>query len=142
MNLSSNRPCLNRSRLADGRVDCVGAIDERNAIEPCEKQTMLAYHFKCPSSTTCIPYWNHCLGERCEEHSDDQVWCNLRQESDGCIVNFDSIRCRNGTCVEKGRCNKVKGYELVEDEYMCEYQSILKLTTVPYRKDKESSTKT
>jgi hypothetical protein len=139
-NLTKNRPCISRHRIGDGRIDCYGAIDERNTITHCNQPSMLGYNFQCKSSRQCIPYWNHCLGDRCRNITDDWFWCDRRQNLPSCNSFSDSV-CFNGTCVRDGRCNRISDCPFGEDEYMCEYQTFAKLTGVLYRKDKESTAK-
>ncbi|CAF1672573.1 unnamed protein product [Rotaria magnacalcarata] len=115
-NLTYNRPCISRHKIGDNRIDCYGAIDERNTVTHCDQLTMLGYNFKCQSSDQCIPYWDHCSGSRCTRSSDDRFWCDIRQNSPTCDILLDSMN-------------------------MCEYEKISKLTSVPYRKDKEFGAK-
>ncbi|CAF1582207.1 unnamed protein product [Adineta ricciae] len=138
-NLIYNRLCIRRDQIGDGHIDCYGAIDERNTIAHCEQTTMLGYNFKCSSNDQCIPYWDHCFGDRCKIDSDDQIWCEFRQN----LTDYDSLSdalCFNGTWIKNTRCNRISDCLYGEDEYMCEYQNISKLTGVPYRKDKEKNT--
>lgn len=70
-NLRNNRSCISRHSIGDGHIDCYGAIDERNTITHCNQPGMLGYNYKCMSTNECIPYWNHCLGDRCSNSTDD-----------------------------------------------------------------------
>ncbi|CAF3380152.1 unnamed protein product [Rotaria socialis] len=139
-NLTYNRPCISRQKIGDNHVNCYGAIHERNIITHCDHLTMLGYNFKCQSSNQCIPYWDHCSGSRCTINSDDRFWCDIRQNSPTCDIFVDSV-CFNGTCVKRGRCNRILEYSFGEDEYMCEYEKESKLISVSYRKDKEFGAK-
>ncbi|CAF3689751.1 unnamed protein product [Rotaria sp. Silwood1] len=135
-NFTSHPLCINRHQIGDGRIDCYGAIDERNTIEHCDQRTMLGYSFKCMSSHQCFPYSDHCLGHRCATSSDDEFWCGLRQNSFSCNHFLDSV-CFNGTCVKSGRCNQIPDCSYGEDEYMCEYQRNPALINELYRQKKE-----
>ena len=134
-----HRPCIDRTRIGNGHIDCYGGIDERNTISQCHRSTMLGYHFQCPSNLQCIPYWNHCIGDRCNVSSNDQFWCGRRENLMDCS-NFEDAVCFNGTCLKNSRCNRISDCSFGEDEYMCEYKSILKLTGFNYRQDKEIAT--
>ena len=140
-NFTHNRPCISLRQIGDGHIDCYGGIDERNTLTHCDQSTMLGYHFKCNSSNQCIPYWNHCIGgNRCNRHSDDQFWCTFRQHS-SVFLNFVDAICFNASLIPNGRCNRIPDCSFGEDEYMCEYEDMSKLGSVPFRKDKESITK-
>jgi hypothetical protein len=142
INLTHHRPCINQHRIADGHIDCYGAIDERNTITLCNQPTMLGYNYKCMSTDECIPYWNHCTrdGDRCSIRTDDEFWCDYRKLSSICYDFKDAI-CFNGTCVKDGRCDRSFDCHFGEDEYMCDSQDYSKLTYVPYRRDKEITVK-
>jgi len=48
--------CLSLDRIGDGKIDCGGAIDERNTLEHCTRPSvMLGHDYKCLSTNTCIP---------------------------------------------------------------------------------------
>ncbi|UJR18322.1 hypothetical protein I4U23_005224 [Adineta vaga] len=128
--------CINWSQIGNEIIDCYGAIDERNNILHCNQQTMLGYNYKCQSNKQCIPYWNHCFGERCKNSSDDDFWCNYRLNISFCERIYDAV-CFNGNCIRNGRCNQIFDCDFGEDEYMCEYQHILQLTRFQYREEKE-----
>ena len=135
-NLHTNRPCIDRHRIGDGRIDCYGAIDERNTITHCRQSNMLGYNYKCNSTNNeCIPYWKHCLsGDRCSDYSDDWFWCNQ-------LPNLYDFLCFNGTFLKDGRCDRKADCAHGEDEYMCEYQNLSKLTGLYYREEKENTAK-
>ncbi|CAF4037537.1 unnamed protein product, partial [Rotaria sp. Silwood2] len=134
-NLTFNQSCISQHKIGDGHIDCYGAIDERNTLEVCHQPTMLGYNFKCMSTHQCIPYWRHCSIDRCNTTSDDRFWCDLWQNSSSCDEISDSV-CFNGTCVKKGRCNRIPQCYFGEDEYMCDYESISNWINIPYRKEK------
>ena len=140
--LTRDRVCLNRSRLGDGHIDCYGAIDERNTISPSNQSTMLGYHYLCASDQHSIPYWKYCFGERCNASLEDNLfWCEPRQNASSKCDRFNDGFCFDGTCMNKGRCNGIADCLYGEDEYMCEYEDINKLTEEYYRKDKEQIAK-
>jgi hypothetical protein len=97
---------------------------------------MLGYNYKCRSNDRCIPYQNYCYREKCGTTSDDLFWCDYRRNVRNCIEASDSV-CFNRTCAKSGRCNRVADCSFGEDEYMCEYKSISKLTDALYRENKE-----
>ncbi|CAF1487199.1 unnamed protein product [Adineta steineri] len=139
-NLTHNRPCINRSQIGDGHMDCYGAIDERNTIEHCNKFTMLGHNFKCASTDQCIPYQDHCFRDRCNISFDDGFWCDLQRSSLDCNSSLDSV-CFNGHCAKKGRCNRAVDCSSGEDEYMCNYKSTSKSNITSYRQNKQDSVK-
>ena len=139
---TSDRVCLNRSRIGDGHVDCHGAIDELARVNHCHQSSVLGYHFKCPSSDQCIPYLQHCSMFRCSNVTDDRVWCERRDhhhslECDGLY----SVVCFNGTCAKNGRCNNIIDCFHGEDELMCEQQNSSTTLGEPYRKSKQMAAK-
>ena len=128
---------LNRSEIGDHHVDCAGAIDERNTRKHCSQSSMLGYHFLCPSTNTCLPFWLHCRpGYRCPATIDDEGWCARENESLECRHVVDFV-CFNGTCIEDGRCNEKLECPLGEDEYMCDYLSSKRENIVRYREEKQ-----
>ncbi|CAF0916280.1 unnamed protein product [Adineta ricciae] len=128
--------CITWQQIGNRIIDCYGGIDERNTILHCNQQTMLGYNYKCSSNEQCIPYWNHCVGERCHNQSDDDLWCNYRINVSFCNRVYDAV-CFNGSCVRSGRCDQKFDCSMGEDEYMCEYQHISQLTRFQYREEKE-----
>ena len=133
--------CFNLNQIGDGRIDCAGAMDERNTVQQCLHQSsMLGHHFLCPSTNTCIPYLLHCLPEhRCQNQSDDEHWCSRqRQPTSDCFDRRDFV-CFDGRCVKGGRCNLFGECPFKEDEYMCDYQSSFRESFVPYREAKQVS---
>ena len=136
--------CLNFSQLSDHTVDCLGAIDERNTLRDCSNPSssaLLGHNYLCPSTNTCVSYYQHCkLGHRCSNAQDDQQWCHRDNAASDCFAAND-FRCFDGRCVSGGRCNHKFDCPYGEDEYMCDYSSHRKKRIVPYRKDKEDQDK-
>ncbi|UJR07875.1 hypothetical protein I4U23_012157 [Adineta vaga] len=139
-NFTRHHLCISRQQIGDDRIDCYGGIDERNRMTHCDQSTMLGYDFKCNSNVQCIPYRDHCFGQRCENSLDDHFWCHLRQNLHSCY-NFSDAVCFNKECIRQGRCNGKIDCLFGEDEYMCEHQSVIKSTGSHYRQDKEIGVK-
>ena len=116
--------CLNQSQLGDHRIDCLGAIDERNTLAHCSSSaSTLGYHFLCASTNTCIPFYEHCDGpSRCLTEADDEHWCSRSHTRSTCDGETD-FECFDGTCATNGRCDKFYNCLLGKDEYMCDYTS-------------------
>ena len=128
--------CIDQSEIGDGKIDCAGAIDERNTMKHCSGSSILGYNFKCASSNTCIPYSLHCQqGFRCPNRTDDDSWCSHQNKSSPCWF-LNAVMCLNGTCVPGGRCNKVIECPFSEDEYMCDYMSSSSQGNISYREGK------
>ena len=134
--------CIDLTQIGDNQIDCAGAIDEHNTLTHCTSQSsMLGYNFRCLTTNTCIPYWLHYWeNNRCPNRSDDEHWCyrhNLTSEE----ISPADVRCFDGQISRNGRCDGYFGCRYGEDEYMCDYLSLFRWTTVPYREWKESRTK-
>ena len=117
--------CFNSSQIGDGNIDCAGAFDEQNTLKHCSQPSLtLALHFRCSSTNTCIPFWLHCRYEkyRCPNRSDDQFWCDRRDQRADCSNPKDFV-CFDGQCAWRGRCNFRRDCLFGEDEYMCDYWS-------------------
>ena len=133
--------CLKLNQLNDEIVDCAGGIDEQKTLLNCDQSSILGHHFKCFSTNTCISYLTHCSPSRCPNGKDDQHWCFRQQRSQNCTGTNDFI-CFDGQCKKRARCNRIFECLFGEDEYMCDYSSVSKITFVVHRKDKEDSMKT
>ena len=134
--------CIDHSQIGAGKIDCAGAIDERNTMKHCSESTTLGYNFKCASTNTCIPYSRHCQqGFRCPNRSDDDFWCSYQNKFSTC-QNANDFLCFDGTCAVGGRCNKLFECPLFEDEYMCDYPSSSSQKIIAYREEKELRTST
>ncbi|CAF3210562.1 unnamed protein product, partial [Rotaria sp. Silwood2] len=133
---SNHYKCLDFTQLGDDRIDCLGAIDERNTLKHCNHTSMLEYNFKCPSNNICIRYLWHCLpGYRCPNQTDDEQWCFHRSSSSSCNTLLDFV-CFDGKCIKWGKCNRKLDCSFGEDEYMCDYRSS-STSIIAYRQDKE-----
>ena len=134
--------CFNLSQIGDGHIDCAGAFDERNTLRRCSQSSMLGYHYRCPSTNTCIPYYLHCWeGHRCSNRSDDEHWCFRRYRPSSCL-GFRDFICFNGQCAKDGRCNRRADCLFAEDEYMCDYPSSFQSILVVHREAKEEYART
>ena len=134
--------CLNQSQLGDNTIDCLGAIDERNTLPGCSESSaaVLGYHFLCPSTNHCVPFWKHCQEEeRCQNRIDDDHWCSRSAApttaASNCTGRTDFI-CFNGRCILGSRCNNEFDCPFGEDEHMCDYLSTRNAFYLPYRLEK------
>ena len=60
--------CVNLSRLGDGKIDCLGGIDERNTLRhPADPSSPLGHNFLCSSTNTTmyLTIAIVCSGARC-----------------------------------------------------------------------------
>ncbi|CAF4529531.1 unnamed protein product [Rotaria sp. Silwood2] len=129
--------CIHYSQLGDGKIDCAGAIDERNKLAHCDQSSVLGYHFRCPSTNTCIPYYYHChKGIRCPNLTDDSYWCYRNFPSFGYCRGEKDFRCLDNTCAFGGRCDGHYFCPFAEDEYMCDYSSSSMQKVTSYRQQK------
>ena len=132
--------CFNLSQIGDGRIDCLGAFDEQNTMKHCSQSfLMLALHFRCSSTNTCIPFWLHCRYQnyRCPNRSDDQFWCDGKVQRADCSGLKDFV-CFDGQCAQRGRCNLRLDCLFGEDEYMCDYWSERYTTSMMDRSTRQS----
>ena len=128
--------CLNRSQLGDRKIDCTGAIDERNTLPHCFEPSTLGSTFLCLSTNTCIPFVYHCQADhRCPNRMDDEVWCSKKQPQSACD-DPHAFMCSDGICVSDTRCDTLAVCSLGEDEYMCDLQYIATKQMLLYRKAK------
>ena len=133
--------CIRRSQIGDGKINCAGAVDERNTLKHCSQSSMLGHHFLCPSTNTCIPYYYHCQPDhRCPNRADDHSWCFRLDQSSPC-QDVNDFLCFNGSCAKGGRCNLVFNCQLGEDEYMCDYRSTASSRIIHYRVEKQHQMK-
>ena len=133
--------CIDRSQIGDGKIDCTGAIEERNTLQHCSESSMLGYNYQCASSNICIPYFFHCReGFRCPNRTDDDLWCSRQNQLSSACQNVNDFICFNGTCVPAGRCDRFFSCPFSEDEYMCDYSSSSNRKIVPYREEKKLQT--
>ena len=131
--------CISLEQIGDRKIDCAGGIDERNTIKHCShSSSMLGLNFRCLSTNTCIPYWMHCWkNNRCPNRSDDEHWCYRRNQTSTSLTPGDAL-CFDGEIYRNGRCNGAPDCQYHEDEYMCDYASLSRGTSLPYREGKES----
>jgi hypothetical protein len=140
-NIEQKFSCVNLSQVGDGKTDCLGAIDERNTLPRCDDSSrMLGNHFRCSSTNQCVPHFSHCKTKQCENSSDDERWCSRSNSPSNCNEINDFV-CFDGKCVQDGRCDKKIQCPAGEDEFMCDFPSRNDKRVVPYRRDKEISTK-
>ncbi len=116
--ISHTRPCISMHQIGDGRIDCLGGLDERNTRTDCHGLYQLGFTFQCPSTpNVCIEGQNLCTNaERCPNPTDDVLYCKDRSKK--CSDSKDFV-CMNGTCVKGARCDGKINCEYGEDEYWC-----------------------
>ena len=131
--------CLSLEKVGDGRIDCLGGLDEQNTVEHCDRATMLGNHFKCVTSNTCIPYSQVCK-KRCPDAIDDTALCGRNDPPSGCTEKDDQI-CFDGTCAKHGWCDGTPQCSNREDEYNCEQTASESNEHAEsyHRRDKENS---
>lgn len=129
--------CLHPHQTGDHRIDCLGAIDERNTLDHCSQASdVLGHHFLCLSTNTCIPFYSHCQPNyRCPNPKDDQLWCDRVATPTSCLGATD-FACFDGQCLKNRRCDGVLNCRFAEDEYMCDYTSLSSKLLVSYREKK------
>ena len=129
--------CFNFTQIGDGRINCAGAIDERNRLRHCSQpSSMLGVNFLCPLTNTCIPYLVHCWEKnRCPNRSDDEHWCERQHRAEDCS-NLNDFVCFDGRCLKQGRCNLIMQCPFGEDEYNCDYYSSSYNILINYRRRK------
>ena len=134
--------CISLDQIGDQHIDCAGAMDERNTLEHCSRlSSMLGHNFLCLSTNTCIPYWQHCWNNtRCPNRSDDEHWCYRPRLTSEEMSRRDDL-CFDGELYRDGRCDKLLQCRFGEDEYMCDLPSLFALSSLPYREEKESETR-
>ena len=137
--------CFNLSQIGNGRIDCLGGLDEQNTLQHCSStpsssSSILGPNFFCSSTQTCIPFYFHCWTDeyRCPNRSDDQFWCDRERRPSNCSDLNDFV-CFDGRCLKGGRCNRLYQCPFFEDEYMCDYPSSLSKGLVAFRKLKRLS---
>lgn len=114
LNTTHYRPCINLTQIGDGHVDCIGALDERNNRQHCNRFSMLGYYFECPGDNHCVFYDYHCA-RGC---NDSRIQCYGYKKTPDCSDSSDFM-CLNGTCARRGWCNQRADCSLGEDEYLC-----------------------
>ncbi len=118
LNITYDRPCINLKQIGDGRIDCIGGLDERNTFRHCTHSTTLGRDFLCVSSGTCIDEFDICKpNHRCPNPLDDHVLC-YNYTSVYCLYEDHSL-CINGQCAVHKKCNNINDCLYGEDEYDC-----------------------
>ena len=118
LNFTLNRPCINRTQIGDGTIDCYGGLDERNILT-CGKHIdeQQGFDFPC-SDQECIPY-QHLCEQRCSNRADDLLcnqlkilWnpsCDYRTRMDRC--SFDEEPTCDPFRISKYYCDKDRDSE-------------------------------
>ena len=134
--------CISLDQIGDQHIDCAGAMDEPNTLTHCSQSSaMLGLNFRCLSTNTCIPYWQHCSNNtRCPNRTDDEHWCSRANRTWTLSTPRDAV-CFDGEVITNGRCNGERDCSFYEDEYMCDYWSLSALASISYREGKESRTR-
>jgi hypothetical protein len=139
--ITHNRPCISLEQLGDGRVDCIGGIDERNTIQHCFLPTTLGRDFMCATSRTCIDEFDICKYQ-CPVLSDNFVMCNYHTKSLSYFESYD-VTCLDGQWKKNVKSNRVHDCFYGEDEYMCDRSQVIirDMRKNLYRKKKELEVK-
>ena len=111
------RPCININQIGDGRIDCLGGLDERNTQAHCHGMHQLGFAFQCRSKpTVCIDEQKLCIN-RCPNPNDDSLLCGNDYSNRSDSTYFI---CMNDTLINDARCNQKIHCEYGEDEYWCD----------------------
>ena len=139
-NVTAIRPCIKFEQIGDGRIDCLGGLDERNVVKHCNGATMLGNDFKCNSSNICIDYVSIC-DTRCPNPSDDETQCRTKWNRPANCSGENDFVCLNGQCMKDGLCDERKDCPYGEDEQICRFRftSAELSPSVLYRRLKESA---
>ncbi|GMT31153.1 hypothetical protein PFISCL1PPCAC_22450 [Pristionchus fissidentatus] len=109
----TDKSCIPKMQVCDGRADCAGGEDERGCDTMCAASRP---NFKCASGSKCVPVAQRCDGVRdCEDGSD---------ESDCKKCPSDALHCAaDGRCLPAGaRCDGVADCTDASDEADCSCQ--------------------
>jgi hypothetical protein len=112
------RPCINISQIGDGKIDCLGGLDERNTQIHCHGMYQLGFAFHCRSTPKeCIDDQKLCTStNRCPNPNDDLLLCGNYHSN---VSDTRDFICINGTSINNARCNEKIDCEYGEDEYWC-----------------------
>ena len=99
-NVVDNRPCIDRLKVGNGILDCVGGRDEKNVL-PCSDHRMLGDRFSCDNETKCLAHGRICDGFfDCHDHTDELI-CSWSRHH----CRTGQFACSDGqTCLDH-RCN-------------------------------------
>lgn len=139
-----NRPCINLTQVGDGHIDCYGGLDERNILS-CSPHFMQGFGFQCKNkeNVPCIKNGLLC-NTRCSNTDEDKLLCfhllngsqSCRQQIDPQHATTQDVRCLNGTCIPKAKCNgKIECEEFAEDEFFCNTGPAKSTPFIEYRYD-------
>ena len=130
--------CLDQKRISDGKIDCLGAFDERHQLKHCSQMTYLGNDFYCSSTNSCIPFYYHCQDStaRCPNLVDDHLWCSRTNQTNEFCSSKDDFICFDGQCKPHSRCDKISECLQGEDEFFCDYRSVQSHYLRNYRKEK------
>ncbi|CAF1447441.1 unnamed protein product, partial [Didymodactylos carnosus] len=108
--------CLFLQKVGDGRIDCLGAIDERTNY--CSHITNF-FSFKCLDSDECIITRLICDGHKSCPLADDEQVCSWQYPSRDC--QRSEFVCKNKTCINRSlRCDLKFDCLEGEDEWFCD----------------------
>ncbi|CAF1293196.1 unnamed protein product [Adineta steineri] len=118
LNFTLNPPCIGLERIGDGRIDCLGKIDERNLFK-CDSD-VLGWGYGCTDpKNACIPSAMLCSVYFICSDYDKRMACFYKDELS--CNGLNDAMCLNGTCQRNARCNKQWDCLNGEDEYWCHF---------------------
>ena len=129
-NVTAHRPCIAAKEVGDGRIDCVGARDERNVFV-CPDRQMLGDRFVCDNQSKCLNHTILCDGKSdCIDQTDERI-CSWNQNR--CIVG--RFACANGTGCRTSRCSLKDDCPDKSDWFWC--PNSMRTLSVSYRANKD-----
>ncbi|CAF5007974.1 unnamed protein product, partial [Rotaria sp. Silwood1] len=92
--------CLDRSKVADGHIDCVGSIDERAFCRIKYKNNRMQ-RYRCHNSDLCITPFQVCdCHQDCPENDDETLACIWMNNGRKPLCDESMFRCRDGRYVK------------------------------------------
>lgn len=122
LDVVTNRPCIPFSWIGDDKVDCYGALDEKNTLTDDENR-MRGYGLQCPKGNF-VKYPLACMDDECF----DPILCSYKSRNVSYCFEVHDALCLNGFCAHNGRCNGSAECPFGEDEHWCHpkgYPSLL-----------------
>ena len=100
LNFTINRPCINKTQIGDGVINCYGGLDERDLLT-CGNNVheQRGFDFHCDDEQ-CIPYHRHCE-QRCSNKADSLLCDQLPTLWNSQYPNFT----RERVCASSGLNN-------------------------------------
>ena len=104
-NVTAHRPCITAKQIGDGKINCVGARDERNVFA-CPDRQMLGDRFVCDNQSKCLNHTDLCNGKNdCIDQTDERIcfWNRTRCPKSE-FTCADEKRCHSSRCDSKAEC--------------------------------------